>query len=105
MNREPCIKCGTSIAKDHSVSLKTVMRISKLSPGEYVEQIARLEGISNELAQEFVDHKMGNNCVKVEPPCPTCGAALKTWHSTGCWACGWRRDMNRHLPDYYAPAA
>jgi predicted amidophosphoribosyltransferase len=60
-----------------------------------------LEGTTAELAQEFVDHKMGLNCVKSEPLCPICRMALKTWHATGCWGCGWRRDVNRQLTDYY----
>jgi len=105
MNREPCIQCGTQIAKDHLVSLKTVMLLGNLPTSEHVEQIVRREGIPRELAQEFVDHKMGHGCVKVDPPCPSCGAALKTWHATGCWGCDWRRDMQKQLPDYYTSSA
>jgi hypothetical protein len=101
VTKEPCIRCGKLIAQNHLVSLQTVVRLSKLPPSEYVDTIVQLEGIPRELAQEFVDHKTGHRCVKVEPPCPNCGAALKTWHATGCWACGWRRDLNRQLPDYY----
>ena len=89
------------IAKEHPVSLKTVMLLGKLAPSEYAEKIVQVEGISRELAQEFVDHKMRHNCIKVEPPCPACGMPLKTWHATGCWGCGWRRDMKKQLPDYY----
>jgi hypothetical protein len=101
VNREPCIKCGQFISNDHPVSLRTVMLLSKLPPSAYADEIVRLEGISKELAQEFVDHKMGHRCVKTEPPCPNCGAALKTWHATGCWACNWRRDVSKSLPEYY----
>lgn len=77
------------------------MALKKLRHDEYVPTIVRLEGITAELAQEFVDHRMRLDCVKSEPPCPTCGSPLKTWHATGCWKCGWRRDLRRQLTDYY----
>ena len=104
MSREPCLHCGMNIAKEHPVSLRTMMVLGKLPPDEYVETIARLEGMTRELAQEFVDHKMGLNCAKSAPPCPNCGGALKTWHATGCWGCGWRRDMNKQFPNYFGAA-
>jgi hypothetical protein len=92
------------IANGLSVSLRTVMLLGKLPPTEYVATIVRLEGLSPGQAQQFVDHHMGLDCVKSEPPCPNCGAALNTWHATGCWDCGWRRDANRQLPDYFQRA-
>lgn len=101
MSREPCIKCGVSIATDHGVSLPTVMAISRLPADSLVDKIVEREQIPRELAQEIVDHKMGRRCNKTEPPCPNCGAPLKTWHATGCWGCGWRRDPEKHLPEYY----
>jgi len=101
MEREPCLHCGMQIAKDGGVTLKTVMLLARIPPDERVATIVRSEGITGEAAQEYLDHKMGGNCVKTEPPCPSCGAALRTWHATGCWGCGWRRDANRQLPDYY----
>jgi len=104
MHREPCLHCGTLIGSEQSVSLRTVMALTKLRPDEYVPSIVRLEGIAAELAQEFVDHRMGLGCVKSEPPCPSCGSPLKSWHATGCWSCGWRRDLSRQLADYYAGA-
>ena len=99
MNREPCIRCGVLISTDHAVSLLTVMKLSKLRADRFVDRIVELEGIPRELAQEFVDHKMGHRCQRVEPPCPNCTAPLKTWHAMGCRACGWRRDPARHLTD------
>lgn len=103
--REPCIRCGVSILLDHGVSLKTVMQLSKLAPSDYAKEIVVLEGIPLEVAQEFVDHKMGHRCAKVDPPCPTCGAALKTWHATGCWTCGWRRESGKPLTECYPRGA
>jgi hypothetical protein len=97
MKREPCIRCGVLIATDHAVSLSTVMKLSRLPVDRVVDCIVEVEGLSRELAQEFVDHKMGHRCRAVEPPCPNCAAPLKTWHATGCRACGWRRDPARHL--------
>ena len=99
--KEPCIRCGVLISTDHPVSLTTVMQLAKLPLDKHVDKIVELEGISRERAQEFVDHKMSRCCRKVEPPCPACGSPLKTWHATGCWACGWRRDPARHLTDYH----
>ena len=101
MIREPCMHCGKQIAKEHSVSLRTVMLLNGLPLDEYVATIVRLEGVPRQLAQEFVDHKMSRNCVKTEPPCPNCGVALQTWHATGCRVCGWRRDANKQLPEYF----
>lgn len=101
MSREPCLHCGKQISKEDSVSLRTVSILNKLQPDEYVATIVRLEEMPTELAQEFVDHKMGLNCAKTEPPCPICAAPLKTWHATGCWHCGWRREANKGLPDYF----
>ena len=77
------------------------MHLKRLSRDEYVAAIVLLDGLPEQLAQEFVDHKMRLNCVKTEPPCPNCGAALKTWHATGCWDCGWRREASKQLPDYF----
>jgi len=89
--REPCIHCGTFILSDHGVTLRTVAQLSKHSPANYAEVISKLENIPLEVAQEFVDHKMGLRCDRTEPPCPVCSSPLKTWHATGCWSCGWRR--------------
>ena len=89
------------IAKNYYVSLKTVMLLTKIPPEERLAMIVRNEGITSEAAQEYLDHKMRGHCVKTEPPCPSCGATLRTWHATGCWGCGWRRDANRQLPDYF----
>jgi len=80
------------------------MALKKLRPEEYVPTIVRLEGTTAELAQEFVDHHMRLGCIKSEPPCPSCGSPLKTWRATGCWSCGWRRDLSRRLTDYYRSA-
>src|SRR3990167_5489879 len=101
INREPCIKCGVSVLVDHGVSLRTVARLSKLPPQTYADEISRLERIPREVAQEFVDHRMGHRCNKTDPPCPSCDSPLNTWHATGCWNCGWRRDLDRQLTDYY----
>jgi len=101
MEREPCLHCGIQISKNCDVSLKTVLLLTKIPPEERVATIVRNEGITSKAAQEYLDHKMRGNCVKTEPPCPNCSAALRTWHATGCWGCGWRRDANRQLPDYY----
>lgn len=100
MNRAPCIRCGELISSDHAVSLPTVMKLSTLPVDRLVDRIVELEGMSRELAQEFVDHKMGHGCQSVEPPCPNCAAPLKTWHATGCRECDWRRDPSRHLTEY-----
>jgi hypothetical protein len=102
---EPCIRCGVRVSTDHPVSLMTVNQLSRLPLHTHVDKIVELEGISRARAQEFVDHKMSRNCQKVEPPCPGCGSLLKTWHATGCWTCGWRRDPARHLTDYYEAGA
>lgn len=104
-DREPCIRCGALISTDHPVSLMTVMRLAKLPLHSHVDKIVELEGISRERAQEFVDHKMSRDCQKVEPPCPSCGSQLKTWHAARCWTCGWRRDPARHLADYFDRSA
>lgn len=98
--REPCIRCGVLIAKDSPVSLLTLVQLGKLPLDSHVDRIVELTGLSREAAQEFVDHRMRRGCVKTEPPCPACGAALKTWHATGCWGCGWRRDPARFLTEY-----
>ena len=101
MNREPCIRCGVMVSTEHPVSLMTVMQLAKLPVDRFVDRIVELEHIPRDLAQEFVDHQMGHRCDRAEPPCPVCDAPLKTWHATGCWTCGWRRDPARHLTDHY----
>lgn len=100
VDREPCIHCGVLIAKQSPVSLRTLMLLGKLPPDSRVDKIVELEGVSREIAQDYVDHRMRCACVKTQPPCPACRAALKTWHATGCWGCGWRRDPARFLTDY-----
>lgn len=100
VSTEPCIRCGALVAKAFPVSLQTAMQLGKLPLHSHVDKLVELEGVSREAAQEYVHHKMGRGCVKTEPPCPDCGSALKTWHATGCWGCGWRRDPARFLTDY-----
>ena len=68
------------------------MLLSETPQDQLVEKIHEIEGIAKDLAQEFVDHKMHRSCVKTEPPCPGCGAALKTWHAVHCLQCDWTRD-------------
>lgn len=99
--KEPCIRCGVQIAVTHAVSLRTVMLLSETPQDQLVEKIHEIEGIAKDLAQEFVDHKMHRSCVKTEPPCPGCGAALKTWHAVHCLQCDWTRDEDKLLPEYY----
>jgi len=100
-DKQPCIKCGKLIHVDVFVNLRTIMQLNRVRPEEYVETIANLEGLQIELAQEFVDHQMGHNCNRSEPPCPACAAPLKTWHAIRCLRCNWRRDPNRFLTEYY----
>lgn len=102
MEREPCLKCGLYISTKTGVSMKTIMRLSKVPLEEYVRIIVEADGVSIEVAEDFVNHRMGHFCAKTKPPCPICRASLITWHATGCWTCGWRRDPNKHLPEYYA---
>lgn len=100
---EPCLHCGAMITTNSGVSLRTIMLLGKVAPTEYVETISKAEGISRELAQEFVNHMMGHDCIKTEPPRPQCGTPLKTWHARSCLnlKCDWQRDANRPLSKHY----
>lgn len=99
--KEPCIRCGALISSSHAVSLRTVTQLSKAAPSEYVDKIVEAEGVAKDVAQEFVDHKMHLDCIKCEPPCPQCGAPLKTWHAVHCLKCDWVRDEGKQLLEYY----
>jgi hypothetical protein len=87
--KEPCIRCGELIYVNYAVHLRTAGQLSKLKPSEFVDKIVQLEGVPRDVAQDFVNHKMGHACVKTQPPCPACRAPLKTWHAMHCLQCDW----------------
>ena len=97
---EACINCGAKIHRNFPVSVKTLSNLGELTPDKYAQRIAELEGIALELAQEYVDHKMGHNCKNTRPLCPSCGSPLKTWRAKYCLKCNWRRDQGNDISEY-----
>ena len=102
--KEICIHCGKLIWMHAPVKLATLAQLSiqKVKPDQFVDFIAKTDQLPRELVQDYVDHRMSLNCNKTDPPCPECGAALKTWHGTICAECGWKRDPDKPLPNYYS---
>ena len=84
--KEICIKCGQLIYTHAPVKLTTLLHLQKqkVKPADFVEAILQLENLPRDVLQDYVDHRMALNCRKTEPPCPKCGAALKTWHAIHC---------------------
>ena len=94
-SKEVCIKCGQLIYVQAPVKLETLVHLKslKLNPKHYVEAIVQAENLPRDVVQDFVDHRMGMNCNKTQPPCPKCGAALKTWHARHCLKCDWSGEV------------
>lgn len=98
---EDCIRCGVKIHRGIEVSIQTVMALSKVAPDAYAQEISLLEGLGLAAAQDYVDHRMGHNCIAVAPPCPSCHRPLQSWHVSGCLECGWLRPLGRALSECY----
>ena len=88
---EDCIRCGVKIHCGIEVSIQSIMALSKVAPEAYAQKISELEGLGLAAAQEYVDHRMGHNCTRVAPSCPSCQCPLGSWHARGCPKCGWCR--------------
>ena len=86
---EDCIRCGVKIHRGIEVLIQSIMALSKVAPEAYAQKISELEGLGLAAAQEYVDHRMGHNCTRVAPSCPSCQCPLGSWHARGCPKCGW----------------
>ena len=98
---EDCIRCGVKIHRGIEVSIQTVMALSNVASEAYAQKISELEGLGLAAAQEYVDHRMGHNCTRVAPPCPSCHCPLRSWHASGCLKCGWCTPVGRALSACY----
>lgn len=61
---EDCIRCGVKIHRGIEVSVQAVMALSNVAPEAYAQKISDLEGLGLAVAQEYVDHRMGNHCTR-----------------------------------------
>lgn len=81
-----CRRCGESVGL-FSPSLVTVALLQKAVRENHLSMLVTLEGVSPDVAAEWLHHRYYCECIKKVAHCAFCGAELRTWRARQCLAC------------------
>jgi DNA-directed RNA polymerase subunit RPC12/RpoP len=86
MSTTVCERCGEQF-ESPVVHLPTIMKLGKAAPADRAGIISAEEGVSIELARNWLHHNMHATCQKKVAHCSKCGGELRTWRAQWCPHC------------------